>query len=412
MEKIINEYVNYKSIISLLILVFVIQLNTANCQVENIEFNICYGDNVVIPPDPKPPVVELLLISNDVDQGPIYEPNIGPPPFGFPDHGYPVIRYSCPYYDSITVEPNVKLPILNLTASTEFTITYNITKDRYCNSTYIRKIKVNVSCSAKNNTIVRDYPWLAALTNGDECDFTSIEVYEKDNFNYIKLNTLSDKVLYYQNGSLLCRDNPSYNCLEAYALTNKIKTWSCDQTAIENPAEETANVFNTYSWLTETVDQTNCNNETITVYDEGTYEFVVIDYEEGARLYETTGTFYYYSPIGFGYLHNNDAYEVVEQWVCNDSNQGRYVSPKLQDQGIQMFPNPATDKLFINLQELTFEQPVISVYDVQGKQVKQLDSAATFAGIVQMDVGDLERGIYLLEVFSNNQKFMQKLIIN
>lgn len=173
-----------------------------------------------------------------------------------------------------------------------------------------------------------------------------------------------------------------------------------------------SSVFDNFQWLNNQIDQNICNGETIIVYNDGTYDFIVIEYKDGgARIYETTGTFYFYSPTGFDYLHNNDAYKMVERWTCNKVRQSKYNKRKIQNTDFQIFPNPATDKLFINLQELTFEQPIISIYDVQGRQVKQLTSEEAFAGIVQMDVRDLESGIYLVEVRTSENILTEKILI-
>lgn len=272
----------------------------------------------------------------------------------------------------------------------------------------LEKITIVVGCSAKNNIIIKDFPWLAGITSRDECDFSSIEVYEKNNANYIYINGVDDKLLYYQDGSFLCRDNPNYSCVEAYQLTNLVKNWSCNQ-ATDNTSDK--EIFSSYSWLSNLVDQYNCNDEVVTVYDAGSYKFVLIQNSLGERLYDTSGKFYCFSSTGFGFLNGYDESSILEQWACNGQLSGRKVSPKTESSSLQIFPNPAKEKVFINLQELAFQQAVISIYDVQGKRVNQNSSDDAFAGIVQMDVRDLDKGIYLVEVQTSDSIETKKLLI-
>lgn len=77
---------------------------------------------------------------------------------------------------------------------------------------------------------------------------------------------------------------------------------------------------------------------------------------------------------------------------------------------IQIYPNPASNKVFINLQKFTSEQPVVSIYNVQGKEVHS-SSNNLFANVLELDVSGLNRGIYLLQVRSNDDIFTEKLIV-
>lgn len=164
------------------------------------------------------------------------------------------------------------------------------------------------------------------------------------------------------------------------------------QFRFSNPGD--CSIFNPYPFLTTFIDPSDCAGKSVYVYDADEYEFIVVKTDLAEILLTTEGKVYCMIPTGgFSFLRFYDSSRIVDSWTCEAGFQGKEARPKNQDTSIQIFPNPTTDKLFINLQALTFEQPVISVYDVQGKQVKQLSSAATFAGIVQLDVGDLERGV-------------------
>lgn len=333
----------------------------------------------------------------------------------------PIIRkYKCLNYDTLIVMPNRDFTRNGLFVTlypketTEYTITYKVTKDPYCENIYTKKVNVEVhqACSFSTNDIEdlkAAYTWVSSLEN--VC-LNSIDVYEKNNTNYLMFNRPNSNYLFYQDGSGICSNSPDYSCLEAYQLTNKIKTYTCNQTAIENSVEETPNTFNTYLWLSDFVNPNACNGESVYVYDADTYEFLIIKTNLGESIYKTNGELICFSPAdGFSFIGLYNESRILDSWHCEQGFQGRESKPTIQDQGIQIFPNPAKDKVFINLQQLTFEQPVISIYDVQGKQVKQLASAEAFAGIVQVNVSDLEQGIYLVEVRTSEVIFTEKLIV-
>ena len=77
-------------------------------------------------------------------------------------------------------------------------------------------------------------------------------------------------------------------------------------------------------------------------------------------------------------------------------------------EGYKIYPNPVKDRIY-------FENPEdsnpleINFYDVLGKQVKRnfLSSAMAQSG---MDVSELKRGVYLVQIDNGSRSFTQKLI--
>lgn len=172
-------------------------------------------------------------------------------------------------------------------------------------------------------------------------------------------------------------------------------------------------ILETYPFLTTFIDLADCAGKSVYVYDADDYEFIIVKTHLAEILLTEEGKIYCMIPTGgFSFIELYDESRIIEQWSCEEGFEEKFSVTEIQNQGIQIFPNPAKDKVFINLQQLTFEHPVIFIYDVQGKQVKQITSADAFAGIVQLNVGDLERGIYLVEVRTSENILTQKLLIN
>ena len=72
---------------------------------------------------------------------------------------------------------------------------------------------------------------------------------------------------------------------------------------------------------------------------------------------------------------------------------------------ISVFPNPASEILYINISNTDYNKILIT--DVVGKRIEELDVTG------QVDISDLSNGVYFLRIFntSNNKGFTTKLVV-
>ena len=75
---------------------------------------------------------------------------------------------------------------------------------------------------------------------------------------------------------------------------------------------------------------------------------------------------------------------------------------------IEVFPNPTSNELFVNLSHLRNTQ--IELFDISGKSVRILN-AENSKGLCKMNTSDLERGIYILTVSNANYKVVKRIIL-
>jgi hypothetical protein len=73
-----------------------------------------------------------------------------------------------------------------------------------------------------------------------------------------------------------------------------------------------------------------------------------------------------------------------------------------------MYPNPATDKIYIEQDFITGSETVVSVYDITGKL--KYREALQNNGKIEIDIQNLTNGIYFVDVRTNNKQNMLKLI--
>ena len=70
-----------------------------------------------------------------------------------------------------------------------------------------------------------------------------------------------------------------------------------------------------------------------------------------------------------------------------------------------IYPNPAKDKIFVNLQDQDTAQVKISIYNLQGQLIKQ--SRFSNNDLIQQDIQELKTGVYILRI---NEAITNKLI--
>lgn len=76
----------------------------------------------------------------------------------------------------------------------------------------------------------------------------------------------------------------------------------------------------------------------------------------------------------------------------------------------RFFPNPCNAQITIQISNYQEQALVVSVYDLSGRLVKEANYSA--ADKIQIDVSDLENGVYTLQVFSEEKSLgVQKLLI-
>ena len=76
---------------------------------------------------------------------------------------------------------------------------------------------------------------------------------------------------------------------------------------------------------------------------------------------------------------------------------------------VSIFPNPARDKVYIDLQDLDFRKNItFIIYDMQGHLLLQQD---IMQDITELNIEAFPKGIYVLKLCNNNNVMTKKLVI-
>jgi hypothetical protein len=85
----------------------------------------------------------------------------------------------------------------------------------------------------------------------------------------------------------------------------------------------------------------------------------------------------------------------------------------LEENSILVFPNPVNDDVFkIKLDSNKFQKVKINIYNLIG--VKEIEAKSSNQNIIEMDVSNLSKGIYLLQIQDDNDMIIstKKIIVN
>ena len=84
-------------------------------------------------------------------------------------------------------------------------------------------------------------------------------------------------------------------------------------------------------------------------------------------------------------------------------------TPEVESIVFKMYPNPAKESVTIELNSNSYENTMLTVFDIQGKQIlKQLYGESN---LIQLDVSGLQNGLYFVQLSNSSYKQVEKMVI-
>ena len=103
----------------------------------------------------------------------------------------------------------------------------------------------------------------------------------------------------------------------------------------------------------------------------------------------------------------NSCIDIVE---LEDLDQMKNLLKYFVDNTISLYPNPANTLVYVNAINTNESLEAVTIYDVIGKNVSSISKINS--NQATLDVSTLAKGVYLVEITSqNNLKLIKKLII-
>lgn len=272
-----------------------------------------------------------------------------------------------------------------------------------------------------NDNVFASFSWLVPLVDENNCSSEEITVYTTGSYNFIHIQTPTSSKLYFENGTLYCTDSPGYDCVSLYGLSIIEASWACcggdndggndgnnDGDNDNDPPCDNDNVFAAFPWLVPLVDENNCSSEEINVYDTGNYNYIHIQTPTSGKLYFESGALFCTDSPGYDCVALYGFTVIESTWSCCNMGNLRYDTEQLSE-SIQVFPNP--NEGIFNLLFLSDVEAytTANMYTIQGKLLKTMELSNL--KLQTIDMADLRKGIYILEIVSQSNVFTKRIIV-
>ncbi len=262
------------------------------------------------------------------------------------------------------------------------------------------------------NNLLDTYPWLNVLVDGDQCsEGTIIDQYAFGVYKFLHIKYPNGEGdLYFENGTFYCADAANYSCIKGYNFGDPVATLVCGENSGGEPVDpQNQSLFNTYDWIEGMVNPSNCTS-TITEYQYSTnHYFIFIETVDEANLYYQDGTLYCTNSLTYSCL---DAYGLStpnQFYQCKNSANKKATIKEINR--LHIYPNPSTGIFNVNVSKINASQTKIYIADIQGKQLRHFNINEA-QQTIQLDLSDLEKGIYLIRLQSEHTFKTSKIIIH
>nr|NQU93904.1 T9SS type A sorting domain-containing protein [Bacteroidota bacterium] len=120
---------------------------------------------------------------------------------------------------------------------------------------------------------------------------------------------------------------------------------------------------------------------------QGISDYLEVEYLEGDQLFKALGS----------YVGN----VIIQTTGTNQHPEGSF--------NVRIMPNPAQDKVFVCIDDEKYKDGVIKIYQITGQLVK---TCMLSDNKTEINVGDLVKGVYILNVETENGSINLRVIKN
>jgi len=178
-------------------------------------------------------------------------------------------------------------------------------------------------------------------------------------------------------------------------------------------------IFADYPETVNLVDPSNCNGETIMVFDYINYAYIYVGTNNAGALYYAGNPFCEdvpgYSCLSTYHLGESNA---TATWTCGQiankhNNASQTTIQKIDIPSFNIYPNPSKGKVFVDFGGLDSSDSAINIYDLGGRKVfsRKMEND-TNEKQIELNLNELTKGIYLIEIENSQFKQTRKLMID
>lgn len=87
------------------------------------------------------------------------------------------------------------------------------------------------------------------------------------------------------------------------------------------------------------------------------------------------------------------------------------VNDESNAENVKVYPNPSSDMVFVDLRNVKQHVNAVKIYDVEGKLWKELTAQNAISGILSINVSEWPKGLYSVQIISEDSRHLQQLVI-
>jgi hypothetical protein len=107
-------------------------------------------------------------------------------------------------------------------------------------------------------------------------------------------------------------------------------------------------------------------------------------------------------------LKEFNAWELKSIWE-KDTSTGLMDFKNNENGSIRLYPNPAKDRISIQLPTNTGKNSILKIFNIQGIEVKT-ESQFPTGNLTSIDISDFQNGYYMVQVITGTQRYSQSFI--
>lgn len=108
-------------------------------------------------------------------------------------------------------------------------------------------------------------------------------------------------------------------------------------------------------------------------------------------------------------FERNDQVEAFDMPPASELDCETFSTIGFEEETLKVWPNPAQNRLHIQLQQINTHNAQLELFDLNGRKVLQQKMQSN--GSQVLEVGNLQKGVYLLKVFTSEGNYTEKVII-
>lgn len=184
-----------------------------------------------------------------------------------------------------------------------------------------------------------------------------------------------------------------------------------------NTSNETDIVFQLFPWLLDVINLEDCAGTTISVYEQGSYQFVFVQTLENTTMYFQDGSFYCQNSPNYSCKEAYNLEALTFEWNCTTESNFQAL-PIANSRNIRrtsnllIFPNPNNGSFQIILPPFQQTSVDLQLIDLSGKILhKATLNEQALTSPYAINLSTIAEGLYFLRIQAGTESYSKKVFV-